>query len=191
VVLRFLRSPVEIHGDERGVTEIVVARNELQISEDGSQRAAQTAETETIACDVVLRSIGYRGNPVEGVAFSERGATIANDAGRVVDEDGMPVPGVYATGWIKRGPSGVIGTNKKCAYETVDHLLQDAAAGKLPEPGNDHEAFERLLVDRGAVRVDYAGWGKIDEYERRLGEEQGRPRVKLTTIAELLEKARG
>jgi ferredoxin--NADP+ reductase len=189
VVLRFLRSPIEIRGDEHGVTEIVVARNELQTTEDGSQRAVQTGETETIDCSLVLRSIGYRGNPVEGVAFSERGATIANEGGRVVDEDGSPVPGVYATGWIKRGPSGVIGTNKKCAYETVDHLLEDVAAGGLPEPAKDHEDFERLLAERGAVRVDYAGWEKIDEYERRLGEEQGRPRVKVTTIAELLDKA--
>jgi ferredoxin--NADP+ reductase len=191
VVLRYLCSPVEIRGDERGVRELVVAHNELQTAEDGSQKAVPTGETETIQCDLVLRSIGYRGNPIEGVAFSERGATIANVEGRVVDEHGTPVTGVYATGWIKRGPTGVIGTNKKCAYETVDHLLADLAQDKLLAPEKDHLDFERLLTERGAVRVDYAGWEKIDEYERRLGEEQGRPRVKLTSTAELLTHAHG
>jgi ferredoxin/flavodoxin---NADP+ reductase len=187
VVLRFVRSPIEIRGDEHGVTEIVVARNELRAGDDRSMRAVQTDETETISCQLVLRSIGYRGTAVEGVPFADHIATIANDGGRVVEVDGNHVPGVYATGWIKRGPSGVIGTNKKCAYETVDHLLADAADGKLPEPPKDH--FERLLSERGVIAVDYAGWEKIDQYERARGAEHGRPRVKLTTIAEMLDKA--
>jgi ferredoxin--NADP+ reductase len=83
----------------------------------------------------------------------------------------------------------VIGTNKKCAYETVDHLLEDAAAGRLPEPAKDAEDFERLLDELDAV--DYEGWGRIDEYERARGSEQGRPRVKLTSIEELVNRSRG
>lgn len=189
VVLLFLRSPIEIRGDERGVTEIVVARNELQATDDGSMRAVPTAETETISCQLVLRSIGYRGSAIDGVPFADHVATVAHEGGRVVEQDGTQVPGVYATGWIKRGPTGVIGTNKKCAYETVDHLLEDAQDGKLPEPPKD--GFEQLLAERGVAPVDYAGWQRIDAYERARGEEQGRPRVKLTSIAELIERSRG
>jgi ferredoxin--NADP+ reductase len=188
VVLRFLRSPLEIHGDGNGVTEVVVARNELKAADDGSMRAVQTDDTETIPCGLVLRSIGYRGTAIDGVPFADHIATVAHEGGRVIEPDGTQLPGVYATGWIKRGPTGVIGTNKKCAYETVDHLLEDAAAGKLPEPAKSADDFERLLG--GLDAVDYEGWGRIDEYERARGEEQGRPRVKLTSVAELLERSR-
>jgi ferredoxin--NADP+ reductase len=190
VVLRFLRSPVEIRGDENGVREIVVARNELRAAEDGSMRAVATEDRETIECSLVLRSIGYRGTAVEGVPFANHVATIANEGGRVVDHDGSQIRGVYATGWIKRGPTGVIGTNKKCAYETVDHLLADADNGLLPEPAQGREDFERLLAERAAP-VDYAGWQRIDEYERAQGEAQGRPRVKITSLPELVERSKG
>jgi ferredoxin--NADP+ reductase len=186
VVLRFLVSPLEIHGDGR-VEEIVVARNELVAGDDGTMRALPTGETETIQCDLVLRSIGYRGTAIEGVPFSEN-HTISNEDGRVVD-NGEQVPGVYATGWIKRGPSGVIGTNKKCAYETVDHLLADAKAGGLPEPAGGKAEFEALIEARGAIRVDYEGWKRIDAYERERGEAAGRPRVKVTSLDELIERA--
>jgi ferredoxin--NADP+ reductase len=189
VVLRFLRSPLRILGDEHGVTGIVVARNELKAADDGSMRAVQTDETETIECGLVLRSIGYRGTAIDGVPFADHVATVANDGGRVIEPDGTQLPGVYATGWIKRGPTGVIGTNKKCAYETVDHLLADAADGRLPEPAKGAEDFERLL--EAFDPVDYAGWSRIDEYERARGEEQGRPRVKLTSIQELIDRSRG
>ncbi len=188
VVLRFLRSPLEIHGDENGVTEIVVARNELKAAADGSMRAVQTDDIETIPCGLVLRSIGYRGTAIDGVPFADHIATVAHEGGRVIEPDGSQLPGVYATGWIKRGPTGVIGTNKKCAYETVDHLLEDAAAGKLPEPVHDADDFERMLDALEAV--DYEAWGRIDEYERARGDEQGRPRVKITSVAELLERSR-
>ncbi|HWE33265.1 MAG TPA: FAD-dependent oxidoreductase [Solirubrobacteraceae bacterium] len=188
VVLRFLRSPLEIHGDANGVTEIVVARNELKAADDGSMRATQTDDTETISCELVLRSIGYRGTAIDGVPFAGHIATVAHEGGRVIEPDGTQLPGVYATGWIKRGPTGVIGTNKKCAYETVDHLLEDAAEGKLPEPAKGADDFERLLDELDAV--DYEGWGRIDAYERARGEAQGRPRVKITSAAELLERSR-
>jgi ferredoxin--NADP+ reductase len=166
IVLRYLVSPTAIVGDGR-VQGIELVRNELV---DG--RAVATEETEYLDCDLVFRAVGYAGMPLEGVPFDERSNTIANDGGRVA-------PGVYTAGWIKRGPSGVIGTNKKCAHETVAALLADLEAGTLPAPTGDRAAFDALLDERCPERVDYACWQRIDEHERAQGEEQGRPRVKL------------
>src|SRR5215208_7062202 len=116
ITLRFLRSPIEIQGDGK-VERIVVGKNELQRGEDGRIRAVDTGERETIECGMVLRSIGYKGIPIEGIPFDEGRGLIHNEAGQVHDGDGTQVPGLYAVGWIKRGPSGVIGTNKKDAHE--------------------------------------------------------------------------
>ena len=119
--------------------------------------------------------------------FDERRATIHNEGGRVTRAGSSePVPGVYTAGWIKRGPSGVIGTNKKCAQETVDLLFEDLAAGRLPEPSSDPAALVAALEERGVEVVDYAGWEAIDAHERGLGEPHGRPRVKLVRRAEHL-----
>jgi ferredoxin--NADP+ reductase len=185
VVLRFLGSPVEIVGSER-VEAVRVVRNEL-----GADLSARpTAAVETIEAQLVLRSIGYRGSPVPGVPFDDRRATIHNDGGRVMPVGTTtPLPGVYTAGWVKRGPSGVIGTNKKCAQATVDVLLEDLAAGRMPTPAADRGTIERLLAGRGVEVVSYAGWQAIDEYERSMGELQGRPRVKLTRRSELLRCA--
>ena len=129
LLLRFLASPIEILGSDR-VEAVRIARNELVPGPDGAVVARMTEETETIEADLVLRSIGYRGSPVPGLPFDERRATIHNDGGRVTfPETGEPMAGVYAAGWIKRGPSGVIGTNKKCAQETVALLLEDLVDG--------------------------------------------------------------
>src|SRR2546423_6559018 len=132
IVMRFLRSPVEIQGDNK-VERIVIGRNQLQRDDSGRIRAVDTGERETVDCGLVLRSIGYKGIPIDGVPFDERAGTISNEGGRV-HEDGDQLPGLYAVGWIKRGPSGVIGTNKKDAQETVDHLFADLEAGQNPEP---------------------------------------------------------
>ena len=153
---------------------------------DGRLAARATGETELIEAGLVLRSIGYRGSPIPGVPFDERRATVRNDGGRVVDEAGAPVAGVYTAGWIKRGPSGVIGTNKKCAQETVDRLLEDLAAGRLPEPAEEPAGLLAMLEERGVEVVDYAGWEAIDAHERGRGEPHGRPRVKLVRRAEHL-----
>jgi ferredoxin/flavodoxin---NADP+ reductase len=186
IVLRFLASPVEIVGDER-VEGVRIVRNEIVRSEDGRLVARPTGESELIEAGLVLRSIGYRGSPIPGVPFDERRATIHNDGGRVTDaRTGEPFPGVYTAGWIKRGPSGVIGTNKKCAQETVDSLLEDLAAGRLPEPTSDPGALQELLEARGVDVVDYAGWEAIDAHERGRGEPHGRPRIKLVRRAEHL-----
>ena len=191
VVLRFLASPVEILGEER-VEGIRIVHNEL-IADDGGQiRAHHTDREETIECDLVLRSVGYRGEGIEGLPFDERAGTILNEGGRVLHEPGgEPFRGVYTAGWIKRGPSGVIGTNKKCANDTVDLLLEDLDAGILPKAGGDSAALDSLLAERAPHRIDYAGWERIDEHERELGEAQGRPRVKLVTHDHLREKATG
>ena len=192
IVLRFLRSPVEIQGDGK-VERIVVARNELYRDDSGVIRARDTGERETIECGLLLRSIGYAGVGLEGVPFDERRAVISNEGGRVTEPgDGEPVLGQYAVGWIKRGPSGVIGTNKKDAQETVDNLIEDAQAGRVPSPdlAEDRSAIVELLAERAPDAVTYAGWEAIDRAERDRGEPLGRPRVKFVRIDEMLEAAR-
>jgi ferredoxin--NADP+ reductase len=192
VILRFLLSPIEFIGDGDGVRRVVLTRNALQAGEDGRLRAEPTGEQETIEAGLVMRAIGYRGKPLPGVPFDERSATIPNNAGRVSGPDG-PQPGEYAVGWIKRGPSGVIGTNKKDAQQTVDALLADLAAGIHLQPSyaTDPHAIERLLRERVPTLVTYEGWSEIDRHEQSLGEPHGRPRVKLTRIEELLRAAAG
>jgi ferredoxin--NADP+ reductase len=188
VRLRFCASPVAILGQGR-VEAVEVVRNELVADADGRIRAVPTEEREVIPCGIVLRSVGYRGTAMPDVPFDEGRATIRNDGGgRVLGDDGTPLPGVYCSGWIKRGPSGVIGTNKKDATETVALLLEDAAAGLLPSPTTPGDVAELLAV-RGVVPVTYAGWQAIDEAECARGAEHGRPRVKLCTWKELLATA--
>jgi ferredoxin--NADP+ reductase len=186
VRLRFLWSPVQILGDGR-VEAIELVRNAL--SADGS-RAVPTDVTETLDCGLVLRSVGYRGVPLPEVPFDDRRGTIRNERGRVLDDAGEQVLGVYCTGWIKRGPSGIIGTNKKDATETAELLLEDARAGRLGSPeAPSATTVDALLDERGASPVVYDGWLAIDEHERTAGEPHGRPRVKLCTWDELLGTA--
>jgi len=180
--LRFLVSPVAIHGDGR-VEAVEVVRNRLELDAQGRIVAVPTAERETIPCGIVFRSVGYRGVALPGLPFDEATATMPNDRGRV-----LGVERVYCAGWIKRGPSGVIGTNKKDATESVEVLLEDAQAGKLVRSAD--ERLEDMLVERGVPFVEYAGWTSIDGHERALGEPLGRPRVKLATWDELLDAAR-
>jgi len=192
IVLRFYASPLEIVGAER-VEGVRVGRTELVEQEDGSLRAVITEAEETIPAQLVFRSVGYRGVPIEGVPFDERSATIPNDHGRVLDgPGGAQRPGEYVSGWIKRGPSGIIGTNKKDSQDTVDSLLADATAGKLPQPAvEDPDAIEALLTERKPDHVTYDHWQAIDEAERSAGEPHGRPRVKLVRHEHLLDAARG
>jgi len=184
--LRFCVSPVAILGDGR-VEAVEVVRNELVADAGGRIRAVPTEEREVIPCGIVLRSVGYRGTAMPGVPFDDDRATIRNADGRVLDDAGAPIPGVYCTGWIKRGPSGVIGTNKKDATETVELLLADATAGLLPRR-SDGDVSD-LFAGRGVHPVSYAGWEAIDAVERARGEEHGRPRVKLAQWDELLAAA--
>jgi ferredoxin/flavodoxin---NADP+ reductase len=188
IVLRFLNSPVELLGDGR-VEQVRVGRNRLVRDDDGRLRAEPTGEEELLDAGLVLRAIGYKGVPLPSLPFDERRCTLPNDGGRVLD-DGAPLPGVYVAGWIKRGPSGVIGTNKKDANETVHKLLADLADGRVPDHDvPDAEAVAEELATRQPELVDYAGWEAIDAAEKQAGEPAGRPRVKLTTVPELLEAA--
>jgi ferredoxin--NADP+ reductase len=175
IVLRFFRSPTRILGDEH-VSGIELVRNTL----DDALRAVPTDETETLDCGIVFRSVGYRGVALPGVPFDDGRGTIPNDAGRVGER-------VYVAGWIKRGPSGVIGTNKKDATETVEHLLEDLRDAPRVQK-TDHDV-DNFLTNKGARPVIYNGWTAIDERERAAGEPLGRPRVKLVTWDDLLEAA--
>jgi ferredoxin/flavodoxin---NADP+ reductase len=195
VSLRFLRSPVEIlgGGEDGKVTGLRVVRNRIERSDDGRLRAVPTGEEEVIECGLVLRSIGYRGSPLDDIPFDERRGLIRNTGGRVCGEDGEPIAGEYCVGWIKRGPTGVIGTNKKDAADTVARIVEDAEAGRLPEPsaGTGAEANGEWLLGAAPGVVEWRGWEAIDEHERGLGEPAGRPRVKLVRLAELFEAGRG
>jgi ferredoxin/flavodoxin---NADP+ reductase len=175
LVLRFFRSPTAILGEDF-VTGIELVRNTL----DENERAVPTGETETLDCGVVFRSVGYRGVALPGVPFDESTGTIPNKGGRVGDRS-------YVAGWIKRGPSGVIGTNKKDATETVELLLADLR--DVPRRGRTADDVDAVLLERGARPVIYEGWTAIDERERSAGEPHGRPRIKLCSWEELLEAA--
>ena len=200
VVLRFCTSPVEIKGDGK-VESIVIARNELYEDESGAIRARDTGEREELECGIVLRSIGYKGIGLDGVPFDSGRGLIPNEAGRVTELDsGEQLPGHYAVGWIKRGPSGVIGTNKKDALDTVTSIFADLEAGKLPEleadrrtPAGEAEEvapIEALLAERGADHITYVGWQAIDAAEVGAGEPHGRPRIKFCRIDEMVEASR-
>jgi ferredoxin--NADP+ reductase len=193
IVLRFLRSPVEILGEgERGpVTGIRIVRNEIQRTEDGGLRAVATGDEEVIECGLVLRSIGYRGRPVDDVPFDERRGLIRNTGGRVCAESGDAHRGEYVVGWIKRGPSGVIGTNKKDAADTVARILEDREGGALNTPAApDADDIAAFYAERAPDSVTWAGWEAIDAHEKSSGEPQGRPRIKLVRLADLVERSR-
>jgi ferredoxin/flavodoxin---NADP+ reductase len=187
VRLRFRVSPVAILGEAR-VEGVEIVHNRLEPGGRGSVRAVPTEQREVLPCGIVFRSVGYRGIGIPGVPFDESTGTIPNAGGRVLDASGTSIPGLYCAGWIKRGPTGVIGTNKKDATETVELLLEDAREGRLPIRGE--QTIDDLLAERDAEVVMYAGWEAIDAVERSRGEPLGRPRVKLCSWDELLEAAR-
>jgi ferredoxin--NADP+ reductase len=194
ITLRFLRSPVELlgAGADGHVAGMRIVHNRIEPGRDGSLRAVATDREEVIPCGLVIRSIGYRGTPLADVPFDLRRGLIRNDGGRVCGEDGEPQAGEYCVGWIKRGPSGVIGTNKKDAADTVAKIVEDAGAGRLPElPDADGEATGAWLRASAPAVVEWDGWQAIDEHERSLGEASGRPRVKLVSIDELVAASRG
>jgi ferredoxin/flavodoxin---NADP+ reductase len=185
LVVRFLffRSPVAIHGESK-VESIDLVRNRLE-ERDGRLVAVASDEHETLDCGLVFRSVGYRGVGLPDVPFDDERGTIRNDGGRVAGADCT-----YCAGWIKRGPTGIIGTNKKDAAETVACLLEDVDAGKIVhKPRATPDALEELLAERRVRAIVYSGWASIDELERAAGERVGRPRVKLRTWDELLAAA--
>jgi ferredoxin--NADP+ reductase len=185
--LHFLVSPVELIGTER-VEALEIVHNELYESEDGSIRPRATERRTTLPLGLVFRAIGYQGVPLPGIPFDAMRGVIPNDRGRITDPaTGGPVEGEYVVGWIKRGPQGIIGTNKPDSQETVDMLLEDLHAGnlhKLDVP--PRTVLERLLGERRRDFVSYEDWQLIDMLERERGEAQGAPRVKFARVEEML-----
>ena len=187
IVLRFMVSPVEIIGKRR-VEAIKLVKNELYRRDDGSLVPRATDQYETIPVGLVFRSIGYQGVPLPGVPFDTSRNVIPNVEGRVVSTTGQPQAGEYAVGWIKRGPSGIIGTNKPDANETVGHLLEDAADSQMIKPlYPTREAIEGLLNKRAIDFVTYDDWRLLDRLEIENGEAIGRPRVKFTSVEDMMD----
>jgi ferredoxin--NADP+ reductase len=207
LTVRFWLRPTEIHGSEH-VTGLTLERTRL----DSSGRLIGTGELETLDVQMVLRSVGYQSVPLPGVPFDVASNTVPNVAGRVTGPDGAALPGEYVAGWLKRGPTGVIGTNKSDAAETVRSLLADLAggpgpgdaqlprAGLLPLPppsagagdgpgdgtGAGASRFAALLAERGVRPVSYADWLRIETAEKELAASLGRgARVKLGSRAEI------
>jgi ferredoxin--NADP+ reductase len=183
--LRFLTSPTALQGDGV-VAQVETVRNEL-VEQDGAMRPRATDDTGAIPAGLVLRAVGYRGIPVPGYPFDDRAAVVPNALGRIVDPGtGEPIPGRYVAGWIKRGPQGVIGTNKGDAKETIAALVEDLEAGRLPEPPQPTAAAADARVrERVADVVTWADWCAIDQAECAAGAPDGRPRRKFATIADL------
>ena len=190
LVIRFLVSPAELIGDEDGnVSAIRIVKNEAVMGADGSVKAQATDQEETIPVGLVFRSVGYRGAPLPEIPFNDSWGTIANQQGRIVGESGEHVTGLYTAGWIKRGPTGVIGTNKTCAQETVNMMVEDLKAGKLLAP--EHPAIDdaaKLVAEKTSNAISYSDWRQIDEVETSKGEAQGRPRVKFTSFESVLDE---
>ena len=189
IVFRFMTSPIEIKGEGK-VESIVLGRNELVTDQNGRVSAKDTGEREELPVQLVVRSVGYRGAPTPGLPFDDKSATIPNTAGRVEGSRNE-----YVVGWIKRGPTGVIGTNKKDSQETVDTLLADldrANDGDLADFPDDHaDKLADWLASRQPKLVTSAHWEIIDRHERAAGEPHGRPRVKLPNLTELLRIGHG
>ena len=187
IVLHFLVSPVEIIGSER-VEALTIVHNELYESEDGSIRPRPTERWATIPLGLVFRAIGYQGVPLPGIPFDAMRGIIPNEAGRIMEaRTGAPVRGEYVVGWIKRGPQGIIGTNKPDSQETVDSLLADLSAGHLyKEEVPSREVLERLLGERRRDFVSYEDWQLIDLLEQERGVASGAPRVKFSKVEEML-----
>ncbi|MGE0488149.1 MAG: FAD-dependent oxidoreductase [Vulcanimicrobiota bacterium] len=187
LTLRFLVSPVELVDDGQGrVGGVKLVTNELYRDHRGNLRPRATEKFEVLPAGLVLRSVGYRGVALPDVPFHDAWGVIPNQEGRILNGEAV-CPGEYVAGWIKRGPSGVIGTNKPCAKETVERMLEDVAAGQVHQPGNpSREALEARL--QGRTRwVSFADWKRLDDLEVSRGQSSGRPRVKFTSVDEMLE----
>ncbi|MEM7009547.1 MAG: FAD-dependent oxidoreductase, partial [Thermodesulfobacteriota bacterium] len=187
--IRFLVSPTEIIGDAQGnVKAIKLVKNELYKTDDGTLRPRATDETEELEVGLVFRSIGYHGVPLPEVPFHEKWGVIHNDRGRVIDPDTSEhVHGLYSTGWIKRGPTGVIGTNKQDSGETVECIVEDILQSRHLSPSKTHpDDILELINQRQPDHFSYEDWLRLNELEINKGEEQGRPRVKYTSVEDML-----
>jgi len=189
LVLRFLVSPVELIGNEAGeVTAMTLVKNRLQATATGTLQPKATAQRETLPVGLVFRSVGYRGVPLPDVPFNDDWSVILNEKGRVLDpETKQPRPGEYTAGWIKRGPTGVIGTNKPDAAETVACMMEDLANGFVLHPAAPTaEVVDRLVRERQPRCLSHEDWLRLDEIECARGREARRPRVKFSSVEEML-----
>ncbi|MBK8931962.1 MAG: FAD-dependent oxidoreductase [Chloroflexi bacterium] len=189
LTLRFLVSPVELIGNDEGqIVKMRIVKNKLYKTDAGSLRPKATEEMEEIPVGLVFRAIGYRGVPIPDVPFYDSWGVILNKQGRVIDpETQKPVLGEYTGGWIKRGPSGVIGTNKPDALETVQQMLADVASGQVLSPEcPDAQAASHFIAEKQPDYFSYDDWLKLDALEVANGKAQGRPRVKFTSVADML-----
>jgi ferredoxin--NADP+ reductase len=190
LTLRFLASPVELFGDDEGrVTKMRLVKNELYEKNDGTLRPRATDIQEELDVGLVFRSVGYRGVALPGVPFYDKWGVILNERGRVLDSaTNEPVVGQYTAGWIKRGPSGIIGTNKPDALETVNCMMEDLREGKILDPVHpDVSAAEGMVRERKPEFVSYEDWLRLDELEVHRGMKLGRPRLKFTRIEDMLK----
>ncbi|MGH9460886.1 MAG: FAD-dependent oxidoreductase [Vicinamibacteria bacterium] len=186
--VRFLESPVELIGNDAGEVESVrIVCNELYAADDGTLRPRATDRFVDLPVGLVFRSVGYRGVPLPGVPFHEKWGVIPNEKGRVIDpETKTPVSGLYTAGWIKRGPSGVIGTNKPDALETVECMVEDLGKGLTLHPSETRaSAVESFIRNRKPSHVSWRDWQRLDEIEVTKGNKEGRPRVKFTTVEDM------
>jgi len=189
LVMRFLVSPIELLDDGRGgVAGMRLVRNRLYATATGTLQPKATDEFEHLPVGLVFRSVGYRGVPLPGVPFNDDWGVILNEKGRVLDaQSKLPLVGQYTAGWIKRGPTGVIGTNKPDAAETVTGMLEDLARDIHLRPADaSPAAVERLVRERQPQYLSYQDWLRLDEIETRRGKETGRPRVKFTRVKDML-----
>jgi ferredoxin--NADP+ reductase len=189
LVMRFLVSPVELLDDGRGaVGRMRLVKNRLYATATGTLQPKATGEFEELPVGLVFRSVGYRGVPLPGVPFNDDWGVILNEKGRVLDsQTKQPLVGQYTAGWIKRGPTGVIGTNKPDAAETVTGMLEDLARDIHLRPSDaTPEAVERMVRERQPQYVSYQDWLRLDDIETRRGKETGRPRVKFTRVKDML-----
>ncbi len=186
IVFHFAASPVEILGESQ-VEGLRIVRNDLVPDDSGSVRAVANDRFETLDVGLVFRSVGYRGVPIDGVPFDDRRGVIPNTTGRVIGDADQAVAGLYVCGWIKRGPNGVIGTNKSCAADTVAMLIEDLAAGVIDAARQPDGSADELLAARGVRVVDWSGWQAIDRAEIAAGAPAGRPREKVISVPGMLD----
>ncbi|MEI8306218.1 MAG: FAD-dependent oxidoreductase [Chloroflexales bacterium] len=188
IVMKFLVSPVGVIGSGGRVAAVTMEHNDLKQAADGSLRAIGSGKYETLQCGMILRSVGYRGSPIPGVPFGDSSGTIPNVAGRVFHNRDEVLPGEYVVGWAKRGPSGIIGTNKPDSVSTVSSMLEDLAELEgIPDEKRDLNLILDLLRARHVDYVSYSDWQILDAHELAAGAAQGRPRVKETRVAEMME----
>ena len=190
LTIRFLQSPTELVGDDDGrIVKMRLEKNELYTTDAGKLRPRATEQTEELAVGLVFRSIGYQGVPLPGVPFNESRGVVPNQKGRILNpEKKEPLSGLYTSGWIKRGPTGVIGTNRPDARKTVGCMLEDLALGSILAPKLPSvEAAKAMIQSKQPRYISYEDWLRVNELEVEKGDAQGRPRVKFTSVEEIME----